>query len=166
MLFTMLLAASSAICPVEKAEYKLRGAEGVSARFHAVKRTPDWPSGLALQVQVAGSGRSYWFLPWQGGTDGKTNLAWVKERRSPIQFQEVRRDIEFFAADESYGIVSEIPQAGLMAPARIFIPGLGRLAWFSTTDQNRDSIPRAFFDFATCRTRSERPPEIEFPAVP
>jgi hypothetical protein len=166
MLFNLLLAASSALCPAENAEYRLHGSADVTARFYAVHKTPDWPGGLALRFHVARSGRSCWFLPWQGGTDGKTNLAWVRERDSPIQFQGQGTDIEFFAMDQSDNIASEIPKLGSAAPARLLIPGLGNLAWQSTADQNRDSIRRAFFHFAVCRVSNGPSPQIDFPAVP
>lgn len=168
MISILIAAVSIASCPVENARYELRGALGVTARFHAVQRMPDWPAGVALRVRVAKSGRSYWFLPWQGGTDQKTNLAWVRESNSPIQFQPVRRDMEMFATDASYNLQALVPKAHSLAPVHMLLPDLNNIAWYSTTDVHRDSLPRAFFDLARCEAseRTEPAPRIEFPAVP
>lgn len=166
MLWPLLLAAAVGTCPVEDAEYRLRGTADVTARFYAVQKSVDWNSGLAFRVHVARSGRSYWFLPWQGGTDGRTNLAWVKERSAPIQLQSERRDLQFFAMDASYAIAAAIPKQGQPAPDRILIPDLSRLIWTSTTDPNREDIPRAFFDLTTCAKTRDVVPQIDFPAIP
>lgn len=168
MISILIAAVSVASCPVENARYELRGAPGVTARFHTVRRTPDWPTGLALRVRVAKSGRSYWFLPWQGGTNQKTNFAWVRESNSPIQFQPVRRDMEMFATDASYNLHTQVPKAHSLAPAHMLLPDLGNIAWYSTTDLHRDSLPRAFFDLVSCEAsgRTEATPRITFPAIP
>jgi hypothetical protein len=84
----------------------------------------------------------------------------------PYSFKVNVATSSFFAMDQSDNIASEIPKLGSAAPARLLIPGLGNLAWHSTADQNRDSIRRAFFDFATCRASNGPSPQIEFPAVP
>ncbi|MHA6723551.1 hypothetical protein [Sphingomonas sp. RS2018] len=78
----LLLAAA---CPTERADYRLSADPSITARFHAVARSEDWPSGVALQVRFGKTGRSYWFIPWQGGTDGRTNMARVRETSSPIE---------------------------------------------------------------------------------
>ena len=168
MLSALVLAASIASCTVENARYGLRGAPGVTARFYTVQSTPDWPTGLALGVRVAKTGRSYWFLPWQGGTDQKTNLAWVRESNSPARLQPVRRDMEMFATDASYNLHAQVPRLHEIAPVHMLLPGLSHLAWYSTTDVHRDSLPRAFFDLTGCEAsgRTEPAPRIEFPAVP
>ena len=168
MFLSLLLASATSVCPIEKAQYQLRGDPMVTASFHPVPRSDDWRTGLALRVHVRKSGRSYWFLPWQGGTDGRINLAWVREKRSPIPYQGVRRDLEFVTADKTYDIDAEIPALGKQAPAHMLIPDLGRLAWHATTNSERDNIARAFFDLSGCirPDRTEPAPQIEFPPVP
>lgn len=168
MIFALAVAASIASCPVEDARYNLRGAPGVTARFHVVQPTPDWPSGLALGVHVAKSNRSYWFLPWQGGTDQKTNVAWVRELHSPHPNQTARRDMEMFAADAAYDLQPSVPKVHSLAPVHILLPDLSHLAWYPTTAAERDSLPRAFFDLSDCKVpdRREKAPQIEFPAIP
>lgn len=168
MIHALLLAASISTCVIENARYELRGAPGVTASFEPVRSTVDWPAGLALRVSVAKSGRSYWFLPWQGGTDGRTNLAWVREAGSPIQIQSVRRDMEFFATDAAYNLSPGTPRAGGPAPTHLLLPDLPDLAWHSTTDSNRDGLPRAFFDLRGCsgHGKARYVPRIDFPPVP
>jgi hypothetical protein len=164
----LLLSAASTPCPAEQGEYRLRGDASVTARFHPVETTRDWRTGLALRVRVGSTGRSFWFLPWQGGTDGRSNLAWVRERNSPIQIQSAREDIEFFITDENYTFDSAVPHRGGAAPAHMFLPGLTRLAWMSSTSASRDSVARAFFDLVSCAPATARAmePQIDFPGVP
>ncbi|MHA6723677.1 hypothetical protein [Sphingomonas sp. RS2018] len=167
MLLAISLAAAIASCPIESARYTLRGAPQVTARFFTVSPTPDWPSGLALRVHVAASGRSYWFLPWQGGTDHRTNLAWVQESSTTILIGP-RRDIEILTTDPSYNLQAEVPNARGSAPTHMLLPDLTNLAWHATTDEPRDTLPRAFFDLTGCRAPDpdEARRRIEFPAVP
>ncbi|MEG3123205.1 hypothetical protein U1738_04705 [Sphingomonas sp. GB1N7] len=73
-----------------------------------------------------------------------------------------------FATDAFYNLQSQVPSAGGLAPMHMLLPSLGNIAWYSTTDVRRDSIPRAFFDLTSCEV-SERvtpAPGIEFPAIP
>lgn len=168
MIVSLVLAASFSSCGIEDGRYQLRGNPTVTAQFYEVDRTSDWRTGLALRIHARKTGRSYWFLPWQGGTDGRTNLAWTRERRSAIQLQSVRRDIEFFTADAAYNLDAEVPQSGGTAPMHLLLPNLGHLAWYSTTSMERDSIARAFFDLTDCVAAGPggMRPDIEFPPVP
>jgi len=168
MIATLLAAAGgSAACPREMTDYRMRGDPGVTARFYRVERTRNWTAGVALRVHVAATGRSFWFLPWQGGTDHRTNLAWVRERHSPIQYQGARRDLEIFAADASYAFNPDVPRAGDTAPAHLFLPDLTDLAWHASTSERRDTIARSFFDAASCAAPTDKiSPSIDFPPVP
>ena len=167
----MILASALALlttCPVERAVYTLRSDEAsATARFHPVRSNRDWRTGLALEVRIDASQRRYWFLPWQGGTDGNINLAWVRGPGSPPD-QPVRRDLEFFATDSNYRFLREVPRSGAPAPDRLFLPDLGFILWYRTPHDRRDSVALAFFDLSGC---SETPPadeavQIELPPVP
>ncbi|MHA6723550.1 hypothetical protein [Sphingomonas sp. RS2018] len=50
----------------------------------------------------------------------------------------------------------------------MLLPELGHLAWYGTPGDERDSAPRAFFDFVACRAPGSHlaAPRILFPAVP
>lgn len=166
MLLPFLLAASMAQCSVVDARYELRGNPSVTAKFISVPRSGDWQTGLALKVSVKESARSYWFLPWQGGTDGRTNLAWVKEKNSQIPSRSSRQDFEFFTTNVTYDILDEVPEAGDVAPAHMFLPDLANLIRHSTPI-DPDRIGRAFFDLRACEPgASSEHPEIDFPPVP
>lgn len=163
----LLAASSSTLCAAEAAQYVLRDDRAITARFYRVPVTKDWRTGLTLRVHVGKSGRSYWFLPWQGGTNDQINLAWVREKNTPLQHQGVRQDMEFFETDAAYRFIHEVPQAGSQAPARLLLPHLGELAWYSTHYTERDSIPKAFFDRVSCTAPNDGVrPRIEFPPVP
>lgn len=73
--FFVIAAAAPLQCPTENARYVLRNAPEVTAHFRAVDSGPDWPSGLALAVRFGRSGHTYWWLPWNGGTDNRQNIA-------------------------------------------------------------------------------------------
>jgi len=168
MLSSLILAASLTSCPVTDAMYRVRNQPEVTGRFRAVPKSEGWPSGLAFQVHVRLSDRSYWFLPWQGGTDQRTNMAWVKEESSPLQFQDGRRDLMIITTDENYTVLPEVPKFGDLAPSHILMPDLGPTVWYSTTAEIRDSIARAFFDLVSCKKSdvATPAPKIEFPPVP
>lgn len=168
MLFVATALLAAATCPTERADYRLSADPSITARFHGVARSEDWPNGVALQVRFGKTSRSYWFIPWQGGTDGRTNMAWVREASAPIEGQAVRRDVEVFTTDSRYAIDAAVPMAGQPAPAHILLPDLGHLTWYGTPGDKRDSAPRAFFDFVACRTANAliAAPQIAFPAVP
>lgn len=167
MLLALVLAASTASCPITHARYQVRGDPGVTARFQAVEATRDWPSGLALAVRFSGSGRAYWFLPWQGGTDGRTNLAWVREAGSKIDFQTARGDLPFLTTDGDYNLDAGIPYVGGTAPIHILIPDLNNLTRKSTLSADRDRVARAFFDIVGCHPPEpdEPGPTIAFPGI-
>lgn len=63
------------VCSAEHAHYALRHDPSVTAAFRAVPAYDDWPAGLALGLRIARTGKSYWWLPWNGGTDGRQNIA-------------------------------------------------------------------------------------------
>ncbi len=169
MLLALLLAATPLACPIEQARYSLRDRPDVTARFHTVPRSADWPTGIALSVRVVPSGRSYWLLPWQGGTDGRTNAAWVGAHvpgaRNP---QDGRRDIELLTTDATYRLSPTVPAAGDTAPAHLLMPDLPRLVWLSTASPERDGIARQFFDLVACDRSgtAEAMPSIDFPPIP
>ena len=68
-------AASAASCPVERARYVFRNDLSVTAYFRPVESGPDWPSRIALAVHYKKTGRTYWWLPWNGGSDSLQNVA-------------------------------------------------------------------------------------------
>jgi len=163
----LLLASAVHPCPVEAAQYRLRDGSTVTARFYHVPSTQDWPTGLALRIHVGKSGRSYWFLPWQGGTDDKVNLAWVREKHTSFEGQPIREDMEYFQTDLDYRFIHSVPHAGGPAPARLFLPDLRKISWYRTAVDRRDGIPKAFFDLTSCSAPADGVrPEIEFPPVP
>ena len=168
MLLSLILAASLTSCPVTEATYQIRNQTEVTARFRPVPKSEDWPSGIALQVHVKSSGRSYWFLPWQGGTDQRTNMAWVKEEGSPVDFQNIRQDMLLITTDEKYNVLPEVPKSGDVAPIHFLMPDLGPMVYYSMTAEHRDSIARTLFDLISCgKSETSAPiPKIEFPPIP
>lgn len=163
----LLLASATASCSVEAAQYRLRDDGTVTARFYRVRATEDWRTGLALRIHVGKSGRSYWFLPWKGGTNDQINLAWVREKNAYFQGQSLRQDMEYFETDRAYRFIHEVPKVGSPAPAHLLLPHLGEFAWYSTSHLQHDSIPKAFFDRIGCAAHDDDVrPEIEFPPVP
>jgi len=149
------LAAASTPCPIENARYRMHD-NAVTARFRTVDRTSDWPAGVALEVEVSRPERSLWFLPWQGGTNQRTNVAQVRESGSGSADQPIRTDFEMFTTDADFRLDSTVPHAGQMAPAHLFI------LYLNEYDR---SFPRAFLDLVACTPPAvhEPLPAIEFP---
>ena len=167
----MILASALALlttCPAERAVYTLRSDEtSATARFHQVRSNRDWRTGLALEIRIDATGRRYWFLPWQGGTDGNINLAWVRGPGS-LPDQPVREDLEFFATDADYRFWNEVPRTGEPAPDRLLLPDLGFMLWYRTPQDRRDSIALAFFDLSGCSEapHPEEALQVDLPPVP
>src|SRR4051812_37596775 len=78
-----LAAASMTQCSIERAHYVLRHNPDVTAHFRTIHSGPDWPSGLALAVHHKSSGKTFWWLPWAGGTDGLQNVASTQDVTKP-----------------------------------------------------------------------------------
>lgn len=168
MLLAALLATVTVACPTERAQYRLSSDASVTAEFFPVPRTADWAGGVALRVRFGKTGRSYWFVPWQGGTDGRTNMAWVRERGDPIAGQSVREGIEIVTTDADHRIHEAIPRATRPAPRHILLLGLRTLTWYRTPHDRRDDARRGFFDRTGCRPATVRAyrPSIDFPPIP
>ncbi|HEX5262085.1 MAG TPA: hypothetical protein VFW13_01060 [Phenylobacterium sp.] len=153
MLLALFAAASLAACRVDHARYVLRTAPEVTAEFRPVGASREWPSGLALKVHFAKSGRSYWFLPWDGGTSDLQHLASTTDVAasgwrppSPDGGPRPIGDIDYIATDASYRVIDATPRPGGPAPAHLLFPNLGDATWHS----NYDGAPKQFFDLVGC----------------
>jgi hypothetical protein len=62
-------------CKIENARYQQRFTPSITARFRDVESGTEWPSKVALLIHTGNTNRSYWWLPWAGGSDGQQNLA-------------------------------------------------------------------------------------------
>lgn len=145
-----LVAVSTAGCPTERAHYVLRGRPDITAYFQAVESGKDWPSHLALAIRSSNTGRTTWWVPWQGGTDGRTNIASTTDvtRRdwrppNPDGGPRPLGDRQFLTTDASYNVIEGVPQRGKAAPAHMLNPeaGASRYAIFPV---------KQFFDFVSC----------------
>ena len=155
MLAALLLSLAASACPVEQARYALRTEPTVSARFMRLESGADWPQGLALRLDF--HGRREWFLPWNGGTDGRQNISstldptrpgWAPP--SPDGGPRPLGDFEYIGLDETYRLLTSAPTRGETAPAHFLIPHLDDALRHPPSDRPRDSIPRQFFDLVAC----------------
>lgn len=151
---------SASVCPVERAQYVLRTAPQYTARFIVVDSGRDWPSGLALQVQSEVTHTTYWFLPWNGGSDGRQHLASttnVKESGwmppNPDGGPRPLGDLDFFGLDASYRVLDSVPRAHQGAPSHMLVPALGETLWHRSGG-TRERPPTQFFDLLACRPSS------------
>ncbi len=156
MLTALLMSAAVTACPVDQARYALRTEPAVTAGFLRVESSRDWPSGLALGIQV--HGRRHWFLPFPGGTDGAQNLAstldptvsgWTPP--NPDGGPRPLGNFQYLGFDATYRLLPSIPHSGGAAPVHILLPTLDDALRHPTGDQPRDSIPRQMFDLVACR---------------
>jgi len=144
-------AATTASCPVEQAHYVLRHTPGVTAYFRPVDSGPDWPSHVALGVHYEASGATFWWLPWNGGSNGLQNIAstedvTVKGWRPPSPDGGPRPygDRHYIGTDGTYKLINHVPKLGDAAPAHMLFPNSGG---------SRDVAfrNRQFFDLVGCR---------------
>jgi len=156
----MLLAAVAllaATCPVERAHYALRTMPGVTARFVRVPVVdPDWSEGIALRMDFAATGRRYWWLPWNGGTDGLQHLASTPDPATKGWRPTLARplgDVDLVATDMRYTVWERVPHRGETAPAHFFIENLGEAMWYRTPGDRREATAKQFFDLVRCDRR-------------
>jgi len=144
MLAIALALAATATCPFENAQYHLRHMEAVTLTFTSVATSRDWPSGVALAVHYKSSGHTNYFLPWNGGNDGRKNVAHTTDvTRSDFKLPSPDGGPSRLG-DMVYNILDEIPKKGEVAPAHILIPDL------SDSDWKDDATVKQFFDLDGC----------------
>ena len=145
-----LVAVATAECPAARAHYVLRGRPDISAYFRAVESGKDWPSQLALAIGSSKTGKVTWWVPWQGGTDGRTNIASTTDvTRSgwrppnPDGGPRPLGDRQLLTLDAVYDIMEGVPQRGKAAPVHMLNPDAG---------SSRDEVfpVKQFFDFVGC----------------
>ena len=147
----ILIALTAAlVCPAEHAHYALRHDPSVTAAFRAVPAYDDWPAGVALGVRIARTGKSYWWLPWNGGTDGRQNIAsttdvTVEGWRPPDPDGGPRPegDRGWLGTDADFNVIDDIPRRGVAAPAHFLILEAG---------SSHDAVfgAKQFFDLVRC----------------
>ena len=167
-MLALLIATGATACPVERAHYVLRASPGVTAEFHAAPANEDWPRGLALAIHVQRTGRTYWGLPWNGGTDRRQHVRFVRAvgDNLPTDVRLANRDIDFLGTDASYAFLDAVPDARGSAPFHFLLPWLGPTLWHSTAVGVRDDVPQAFFDLVACGPQANAPAGLDLPAVP
>lgn len=155
----LLAAVGSLSCPVERAQYALRTAADYTASFVAVDGGQDWPSGVALKLHSDVTHKTYWFLPWNGGTDGRQHLASTTNVEapdwkppSPDGGPRPLGDLDYFGLDASYAVLDHVPRLHETAPAHILLPTLGEALWYGDpADDHRERPVTQFFDLTSCR---------------
>jgi hypothetical protein len=150
MLVFAFAAASLARCPVEHAHYSLRNNPGIAAYFRQVNSGSNWPSGLALAIHHKSSGKTFWWLPWVGGTDGLQNMASTEDVTkkgwrppSPDDGPRPYGDRQYLGTDAGYNIISDWLRRGTIAPAHMLFPN---------SASARDTVfpTKQFFDLVSC----------------
>ncbi|MDR6113661.1 MULTISPECIES: hypothetical protein [unclassified Sphingomonas] len=143
-------------CRVENARYVLRHQPSVTAAFRPVDSGPEWPAGVAMAIRFGDSGRRLWWLPWNGGTDGRQHLASTTDVTrpgwhppSPDGGPRPLGDMAYVGTTATYDVIESVPRRGGAAPAHILLPGLGDAAWHGDTGQ-RDRAATQFFDLVGC----------------
>jgi len=154
----LAVAAALSTCKVEHARYTLRTAPSVTAGFVAVKSGPDWPSRVAYWIDLGRTGRKIWYVPWEGGTDGRHNLAsttpvdapgWTPP--SPDGGPRPMGNTQYIGTNAAYGVIDHMPNRGEPAPAHILLPELDdALRHPADWKARRESVPTQFFDLTGC----------------
>ena len=151
-----LAVASTLHCPVEGAHYVLRHAPQVSADFRKVDSGANWPSGLALAIRFKNSGHIFWWLPWNGGTDNRQNVASTADVTAPgwqppnpDGGPRPHGDLEYLGLNANYDIINDIQRQGRPAPAHMLLAHAGD-AEFNHGAGNSVPDTKQFFDLVSC----------------
>jgi hypothetical protein len=164
----LLLGSVATTCPVERAHYVLRGSDAVTAEFRPAPTSRDWPAGVALVLRFAASKRSWYALPWNGGTDRRQHLRLVRATGDglPADVGSAPGDLDLMTTDADYRFATAVPRRGEVAPAHLLLPGAGGRLWHATTNPVRDELPDAFFDLAGCAATLPPVAPVMLPKVP
>lgn len=153
----VLAYAGSRPCTIEHAHYQLRTQPTVTADFLDKNTGPDWPSNLVMRLRIGATGRTYWWLPWNGGTNGQQNLASTTDASAPRWRPpnpdggpRPLGDVQFIATSAKYDLWDHVPVRGGPAPAHFLIPNLREALWYRTPSDARDGTVREFFDLVRC----------------
>lgn len=159
----ILALAASIECKVEDAQYALRHTPAITATFRPVDSGRDWPAKVALAVHFGETDRTYWWLPWNGGTDDRQNVASTTDVTlpdwkppSPDGGPRPLGDMEYIGTNAYYDVIDDIPRRGGIAPAHMLFTSLGDKTWHWSTAQ-RDSAPKQFFDLIGCASHHPGP---------
>ena len=143
-------AATIASCPVDRAQYILRHNPDVTAYFRPVDSGPEWPSGIALAIHHKKSGKTFWWLPWNGGTDGLQNVASTEDvtakgwqAPSPDGGPRPYGNRQYLGADAAYNLIGHVPNRGEPAPAHMLFPN-------SAGSGDEAFLTKEFFDLVGC----------------
>lgn len=154
--FVMLAVGLLAECPAENAQYVLRHAPEISARFRAVDSGRNWPSNLAFEVYNHKLHETSWWLPWPGGTDNLQNIAsttdpTTKDWKPPAPDGGPRPlgDRQYLGMDADYDVINDIPHRGKPAPAHSLIPEAG-------SSHDHTFPEKQFFDLVRCSEPDSR----------
>jgi hypothetical protein len=147
-------AVTVAWCPVERAQYILRHNPNVTAYFRSVNSGPEWPSGIALAIYHKRSDKIFWWLPWNGGTDGSQNVASTEDvtakhwqAPSPDGGSRPYGNRQYLGTDVAYNLIDHVPKRGETAPAHMLFPD-------SAGSGDQAFLTKRFFDLVGCRKES------------
>ncbi|WP_243847698.1 hypothetical protein [Xanthomonas euroxanthea] len=159
-MFGLMLTLAVGVCAVENARYVLRDDADTQARFLAVASGPHWPAQVALRVHSSRTGGDAWFLPWSGGSDDSQHMASTADVTAPgwqapdpDGGPRPLGDVDYIGTDATYRVLSELPRAGMPAPAHFLLPDLREALWYRAAPAQRQAIARQFFDLDSCVPR-------------
>ena len=113
-----------------------------------------------MRLHVGATGRIYWWVPWNGGTDGQQNLASTTDVTrpgwrppNPDDGPRPLGDVDFISTDAGYNLWDHVPVRGGPAPAHFLISNLREALWYRTPYNKRDGTARQFFDLVSSDRR-------------
>ncbi|MEA3009448.1 MAG: hypothetical protein QOJ91_1140 [Sphingomonadales bacterium] len=162
------LAAAAQACPIDRTQYRLRGAPNVTAGFTKQRFQINYTSMLFVWVRTA-DGRRWWFsMNSPNGYGGvflapdvdPTRITRADREKGAADPPENPISVDFDTFDAAYDHIDGPPQIGDAPPAHLFARGLGPLFWYNPVGAaNGDksakaaSVPIAMFDIAGCAAR-------------
>lgn len=140
-------------CPVEHARYVLRHHPEWTAEYQEIDSGSAWPSGLALAVHNGLSGKTSWWLPWNGGTDGLQNVASTEDVTvpgwrppDPDGSPRPNGNRQYLGFDAAYNLIGRVPSRGAPGPSHMLFPD-------SAGAGDRVFGWKDFFDLESCSAK-------------
>jgi hypothetical protein len=155
--FLTFAAAGLQRCSIEHAHYALRTQSSVTADFYEVERSRPPPGNLVMRMHIGETGRTYWWIPIDGGSNLQQYLASTPtgsapgwESRNSSGQPRPLGEVDFIATDAGYKLWKSVPKLHGPAPAHFLIPDLREALWYRTSGDQRDYTARQFFDLVSC----------------
>ncbi|WP_109809392.1 hypothetical protein [Sphingosinithalassobacter portus] len=159
-------------CPVELAEYSVRGAPDIDVAFYPAasnrRGSATWDLGVALRIDLRPSGEDSWWVPLEVGSSDIYTMSRVALRESGESRERImHHQFRYYLFDANFDRIYDLPMRGAPAPAHMFLADLRSIFWYQPADMNRRaSPPEEMLDFKRCAWERRDAPAPDLVGLP